>query len=620
MDPTQNAWANATHQSGVFQENQFQTPQTHQQSITISQANHYEAVIRKLTNDLENLQATLASVTSQSISHQSKKPITQSMPSKPSKSNVKKAIPKPSPMSHQKVPSKVTSIQLQRASSAPPELMKQKTTSRKSIEKATMLKVPSSKRHPQQMQTGDFPPSFASTKTALFIHIKILWGLLKQDSVPKAPELRMLEEFYQKFTRPEQVENAIKTTANSDLSGLSQVRCFKDAHAGRIRFGKSVIHLGENFIRYAQGLMNQLGLRVWCPNLEEDASSLYNSAHRIAALTTFQELASTSAYAYLNIDPRMAMNMNLLIQGYNHFVHYLILNKYKKELKQEGNNSKEAAHKKISKNRERLRNERRDFAIINKFPKRYQDVLAPIGAHSDDEEVEGKGFYVIKTLVYRSRNANRFFRRLDHVMKEASEQDFLAKKSRRRVRRLPKTPIKSTYKAAPKGLPIDYYDPGWYHQLTPAQQNTIPNRGALAFLQNANDSLLPKKERHPDERLADSSFTRKYWEVLAEPYGLVGGESSSEDVEEEESASDDEGEGINLTHSIPDISDEEFLAEGDAGSLYDDNDDDLAEVEDEEVAEEDDEGQYEDYENQGHYVDEDLSMSIIPEEEGIWSG
>ncbi|MBW0558995.1 hypothetical protein O181_098710 [Austropuccinia psidii MF-1] len=115
MDHTQNSWANAIHQSGVLQENQFQTPQTHQQ------ANHYEAIIRKLTNDLKILQVTLASVTSQSILHQSKKPITQSMPSKPSKSNVKKAIPKPSPMSHQEVPSKVTSIQLQRASSAPPE-------------------------------------------------------------------------------------------------------------------------------------------------------------------------------------------------------------------------------------------------------------------------------------------------------------------------------------------------------------------------------------------------------------------------------------------------------------------------------------------------------------------
>ncbi|KNZ47475.1 hypothetical protein VP01_6375g1, partial [Puccinia sorghi] len=40
-------------------------------------------------------------------------------------------------------------------------------------------------RHPQQMQTHDFPPGLTPTKvilTALFIHIKILWGLVKQDS------------------------------------------------------------------------------------------------------------------------------------------------------------------------------------------------------------------------------------------------------------------------------------------------------------------------------------------------------------------------------------------------------------------------------------------------------
>ncbi|MBW0479869.1 hypothetical protein O181_019584 [Austropuccinia psidii MF-1] len=97
--------------------------------------------------------------------------------------------------------------------------------------------------------------------------------------------------------------------------------------------------------------MNQLGLQVWFPNIE-DSSSLYNSSHWVSELTTFQELASTLPYAYLNIDPRMAVNTNFLIQGYNHFLHYLIINKYKKELKQEGNNSKEAAHKRISKNQE----------------------------------------------------------------------------------------------------------------------------------------------------------------------------------------------------------------------------------------------------------------------------
>jgi hypothetical protein len=100
--------------------------------------------------------------------------------------------------------------------------------------------------------------------------------------------------------------------------------------------------------------MARLGLRVWCPNLEEDSASLYNSAHRIAALTTFTELATTLAYSYLKINRELAQDMTLLIPAYNHFVHYLQYNRYKREQKEKGKASQEAANKKFNKNRERV--------------------------------------------------------------------------------------------------------------------------------------------------------------------------------------------------------------------------------------------------------------------------
>ncbi|MBW0492139.1 hypothetical protein O181_031854 [Austropuccinia psidii MF-1] len=403
------------------------------------------------------------------------------------------------------------------------------------------------------MQTRDFPASFATTKAALFVHIKILWGLLKQDLVPKPPELSTLQEFYKNFRQAEEVEEAVQ----------------------------SVIHLGDNFIRYAKGLMTRLGLR---------------------------ELAATSAYAYLNINPRMAMDIPLLIQAYNHFVHYLILGRYNKEKKEEGKNAKNAAHKRFSKNRERLRNERRDFSILNKFPKRYQEVLAHIAAHSDDEEVKGKGFYMIKTLSYHSNNANRFFRRLDTVMMKAAYQDPLASKSRHRVRRLPRNPVESEYKVAPRGLPINFYCPKWFKTLSHSQQHTIPNRNKLVFLPNAKDSLLPKGEQHPDEKLADSTFTRKYWEALAEPYGLVE-ESSSEESEPEPEDQDSEGEEIISTQPSPEKTDDEFFDEGDDGGLYEDEYEFIAEDGNNE-----EDGEDEEYSNS----DTDQVMGGIPEDEEVW--
>ncbi|KAH9473976.1 hypothetical protein Pst134EA_001031 [Puccinia striiformis f. sp. tritici] len=306
--------------------------------------------------------------------------------------------------------------------------------------------------------------------------------------------------------------------------------------------------------------MNQLGLQVWCPNLDEDSASLYNSAHRISALTTFTELASTTAYAYLGIDPTMAGDLTLLIPAYDHFVHYLQYENYRKELKEEGKVAKDAAHKRFSKNRER-----------------------------------------------------------------ASEQNPSAQGSRRRIRRLPRTPVMSTSLVAPKGLAIDYYGPKWYNKLDLAQQKKIPNRSILAFLSNASESLQPKDERHPDEKLSTRSFTKKYWEVLAEPYGLVLGDSSDSDDDDPDGkggnhgGSDKEGEGIDLTAPSDDSGDE-FYEEGDAGSLYDDDDGGEGFVNDEDEEEdnedEDDEDDEEWYE--GKLLDGDCKMADIPKGEEKW--
>jgi hypothetical protein len=81
---------------------------------------------------------------------------------------------------------------------------------------------------------------------------------------------------------------------------------------------------------------------------------LYNAAHRIAAITTFQDLVAARAYDYMNVCPKMATDTALIIQAYNHFVHYLCLVKYNKEKKQAGKLAKEARSKGVSKSRERV--------------------------------------------------------------------------------------------------------------------------------------------------------------------------------------------------------------------------------------------------------------------------
>jgi hypothetical protein len=120
--------------------------------------------------------------------------------------------------------------------------------------------------------------------------------------------------------------------------------------------------------------------------------------------------------------------------------------------------------------------------------------------------------------------------------------------------------------------------------------------------------------------MADSTFTRKYWESLAEPYGLFDSDSSDGDEAAEENEGgndDDEGEGIDLTQPSPDNSDDEYHVEGDAGDLYTEVDNGFVvdDGEEQDGSDEDDDD-YDEAEDGG--VDEDYQMGDIPECEEEW--
>ncbi|KNZ55607.1 hypothetical protein VP01_2634g1 [Puccinia sorghi] len=285
---------------------------------------------------------------------------------------------------------------------------------------------------------------------------------------------------------------------------------------------------------------------------------LYNSAHQIAALTKFTELDSTPAYAYLKIDPEMTQD-------------------YKKELNENGKVSQEASKKRISKNRERV------YTRLLLFADFFALLTLIFTSSSQGTNITTFLFYT------SSRNAvERFWNQSLHTVMKSLWKGKESTKSRtyliaprtpnplqtscRQIRKLPKKPDISTFKLAPKGLAIDFYNPKWYHKPFPVQKKSIPNQNALAFLPNAKESLLPKAER-PDEKLADSTFTKIYWEVLAEQYGLVGPGSSAEESASGDGDRDEEGDGINLTQPSPNASKDKFLEEGKTGSLYDDKED-----------------------------------------------
>ncbi|MBW0568341.1 hypothetical protein O181_108056 [Austropuccinia psidii MF-1] len=66
---------------------------SHQPPISSMQVNHYEAVISKLSDELDNLKATISTMASQSNMPKGKGKMEQSAPSKLSKATTRKASP-----------------------------------------------------------------------------------------------------------------------------------------------------------------------------------------------------------------------------------------------------------------------------------------------------------------------------------------------------------------------------------------------------------------------------------------------------------------------------------------------------------------------------------------------
>ncbi|WAQ89874.1 hypothetical protein PtA15_11A566 [Puccinia triticina] len=428
--------------------------------------------------------------------------------------------------------------------------------------------TPTPKQNPSQMQSTDYPKTFATVKAALYVHIKILWGLLEQDSVPKGPSSELLTEFYSAFSTVEEIETVAQASSPPDLIPRRDIQFGRGIRLGQSKAAKSVGHLSDSYVCYIKSALVHFGLRVWSPNLEENSDSLYNSACRISAIATFRQIAAAGAYNYMNINLAEIDNVRCLIKAFDHFVFFHSANQYKKEIQSAGKNKLDASMKVIQQNRSRLCKARYEFAVANQYPERYQKVLKEIKAHSDDERHKTKNIFVIKTLPYRSKNA--------------------ADSSDAWIKLLPKEPCPSRYSAPPKGFPIDFYCPHWFEELTPSQQQLIPNLESVAFLPDASLSLLPKKSQFPDEKLTDRSFTRKYLDGVLASYGLmdnnlendmVGGDSELYGGEE------DDEEGIDLADASPDISEEEFLLEGESGDLYDEtfiDDDEYSNPEDDE--------------------------------------
>lgn len=186
------------------------------------------------------------------------------------------------------------------------------------------------------------------------MHIKMMWGLYQPNNVPPIPDAVILKDFYLRFSNPEQVETVVENAASPDVIPLEMVMSMKEVRAGGGKIANNLGHIDQIYILYCQGILAKTGIRAWCPDLNDAPDSLYNSACRITALKCFRELLSSGAYNYMNPSPQYINALPLFIRMYNHYVHFLMKEKFNKELKAAGKVAELNNRRVVQKNRERV--------------------------------------------------------------------------------------------------------------------------------------------------------------------------------------------------------------------------------------------------------------------------
>jgi hypothetical protein len=153
------------------------------------------------------------------------------------------------------------------------------------------------------------------------------------------------------------------------------------------------------------------------------------------------------------------------------------------------------------------------------------------------ERFKGSKIHHIKKWLERSVEVEEWIRLLDQKREEDTHQD-PSKRWREHLRIVPDNQKDSEFLVHPTGMPIDYFDPGFYNRLQPHLRYSITTK-KVSLLPDVTNSF----GGNPDEKLSDAAFMKKYAESILAKYDLVD-EGELEDANEKDSITDHDDELI----------------------------------------------------------------------------
>uniref|UniRef100_A0A0W0G6D2 Uncharacterized protein n=1 Tax=Moniliophthora roreri TaxID=221103 RepID=A0A0W0G6D2_MONRR len=338
----------------------------------------------------------------------------------------------------------------------------------------------------------------AETNLALITHIRILAKFFEEDVVPKPPVSDLVSAFEKKLSTNQIYKGLSRPVSQTEITEIrghiDKLRSEGSAKSASTHL-RNIATVADDKLSNSLVAVVKFGLSQWWPDYTGNFNMPYNNAHCSIALSTFQDAVVHHAYNHLQPIQSQVANIDLLIQMYDHYVHFYLKKQVILELRKPGELKKRLDMMNLQEDR---------FAYLKNqgFPEPVCNLFCHPQSTSEDEWNPEKQCYWIKSKPGCAEKVTAFAREID---KHNLQNKWLrwAGTTKPHDHTVLDTPIEPAIPSIPSSqTPIDYFDPTWFNErdakihkeyLGRVPTVTLPDRWKDKFFGNADEAVRWKK-------------------------------------------------------------------------------------------------------------------------------
>ncbi|KAJ6612421.1 hypothetical protein B0H10DRAFT_2223150 [Mycena sp. CBHHK59/15] len=162
---------------------------------------------------------------------------------------------------------------------------------------------PKNRSDEHHLKKVDILDADKSLQNAFILHMRILWGLYHATAIPPVPDAVTIASFEQNFATADQIDASIASLSYKHKEAKARILAFcsnPDVIHSCSTITKNILAMNDLHLDVIHAGPLASGLITWAPDVLGNTDSLYNRAHELIAIGTFQTVAVGHGYARLS--------------------------------------------------------------------------------------------------------------------------------------------------------------------------------------------------------------------------------------------------------------------------------------------------------------------------------